>query len=265
MGKETRSNGTIPKEQFPMLLSRLINKLKSENIIAGFKATGNWPLDQEQVLKRMPSENKDPSGSGPPEALNESIMTVLKEHCGFGTPLSTKRKRGRKVEPGRAITDVLECTRENAKKKTKWMEGCNRKERQLERHLVVVLIKKTKRMRIGIVHTAERNGTMKEMTDGSSAIFVMENIISNVLTLNEAQESFNELKQSTTNGKADALSRCPITSDLQEQECCESKFLVAALEAIDISRSQDEDSNVQELKDFLYAECFQAKRGVATE
>eukprot|EP00794_Sanderia_malayensis_P001170 gene1170-539_t len=50
---------------------------------------------------------------------------------------------------------------------------------------------------------------------------------------------------------ADALSRCPITSDLQEQEGCESKFLVAALEAIDISHSQDEDSDVKELKDFL--------------
>eukprot|EP00794_Sanderia_malayensis_P010573 gene10573-11695_t len=55
----------------------------------------------------------------------------------------------------------------------------------------------------------------------------------------------------TTNGNADALSRYPITSDLQEQEGCESKFLIAALEAIDISHSQDEDSDVKELKDFL--------------
>eukprot|EP00794_Sanderia_malayensis_P018587 gene18587-20452_t len=61
----------------------------------------------------MPYENKDPGGSGTREVLCESMMTVLKEHCGFGTPLNTTQKRERHIEQGRAITDVPECTREN--------------------------------------------------------------------------------------------------------------------------------------------------------
>ena len=54
-----------------------------------------------------------------------------------------------------------------------------------------------------------------------------------------------------TNTNADALSRCPISSDLEGDAVCESKFIVAALESIDISSAQDEEEGTKQMKNFL--------------
>ena len=57
--KEARIKGSIPKSQFPGLLRKLESRLKSENLIAGFRATGIWPLDRDEVLKRLPGTNQE--------------------------------------------------------------------------------------------------------------------------------------------------------------------------------------------------------------
>ena len=48
--------GTVPKDQFPRLL-KLLMKMpnQNENLIAGFRSCGIFPLDETQVLRRLPS------------------------------------------------------------------------------------------------------------------------------------------------------------------------------------------------------------------
>lgn len=103
--KESRSKGSIPKEQFPTLLSRLMNTLKAQNLISGFSATGIFPLDRHQVLKRLPGANKELVEEGDNEVLNASVLTLLKENVGLGVEpgKQQKRKRGQKCEPGKRI------------------------------------------------------------------------------------------------------------------------------------------------------------------
>ena len=54
-----------------------------------------------------------------------------------------------------------------------------------------------------------------------------------------------------SNGNADALSRCPISSNLDELESCSKSWDVAILDAVDISDQQDSDLSIREMKDFL--------------
>jgi hypothetical protein len=98
--KESRSKGSIPKTQFPNLLSKLNNKLKAENITAGFEACGIYPLNKEAVLKRLPNANRD-RGDSVGIHFNEAIMNMLKKHC--GSEPKEKKPRGKKIIPGKAI------------------------------------------------------------------------------------------------------------------------------------------------------------------
>eukprot|EP00112_Aurelia_sp_Birch-Aquarium-sp1_P020587 Seg534.5 transcript_id=Seg534.5/GoldUCD/mRNA.D3Y31 product="hypothetical protein" pseudo=true protein_id=Seg534.5/GoldUCD/D3Y31 len=53
--------------------------------------------------------------------------------------------------------------------------------------------------------------------------------------------SFNvKHRAGAANGNADALSRCPISSELSESENCDNRWDITALELVDISSLQDE-------------------------
>ena len=54
-----------------------------------------------------------------------------------------------------------------------------------------------------------------------------------------------------SNGNADALSRCPVSSNLDDSETCSKSWDIAVLDAVDISDKQDSDRDIKELKDFL--------------
>ena len=47
---------TLPKDSFPRLLKQLEECLNVENLISGFKTCGIYPLDPEQLLKKLPEE-----------------------------------------------------------------------------------------------------------------------------------------------------------------------------------------------------------------
>jgi len=58
---------SIPKDEFPRLLSLLMTKLKeksAENLIAGFRKMGISPVDKSQVLLRLPQSATSCSGTG---------------------------------------------------------------------------------------------------------------------------------------------------------------------------------------------------------
>ena len=51
--KDIHCKGTIPKMQFPGLLKELCETFSSHNFKSRFQATGIFPLDRNQVLKKV--------------------------------------------------------------------------------------------------------------------------------------------------------------------------------------------------------------------
>ena len=103
--QESWCSDNLPKTIFPSLLGKLVKHLKSTNLVSGFCASGLWPLDRNQVLKRLPSCN-DTSNINE-FSFNELVLKVLKENCGIGAPKRRAKKRERKVEPGQWITTLI--------------------------------------------------------------------------------------------------------------------------------------------------------------
>ena len=90
-------NGVLPKESFPLLLKRLFNG----NLVAGFRGTGIYPLDMEQVLKRLPPDESSTQSIS--ERFGESVTDLLKQNlCTDKAPV--RQKRGPKVPSGKPIS-----------------------------------------------------------------------------------------------------------------------------------------------------------------
>ena len=101
---ETRIKGAIPKENLPTLLHRLMNTVNPDSLISGFKGTGIYPLDKNEVIKRLPGKSKDPGGDDTMMVLNDSVLNILKENLDLGQgERPAKKKRGPKVQPGKRI------------------------------------------------------------------------------------------------------------------------------------------------------------------
>ena len=81
--------------------------LNSSSLTSGFRATGIYPIDRDQVLKRLPGMDKDPGGDDTLEVLNESVLELLKDNLGIGPNAAPpKKSRGPKVPAGKRITSV---------------------------------------------------------------------------------------------------------------------------------------------------------------
>ena len=70
----------LPKTVFPSLLSKILRRLRRENLVPGFQASGMYPLDSHQVLKRLP--NLVTLDEVDNALLNESVLQILKENVG---------------------------------------------------------------------------------------------------------------------------------------------------------------------------------------
>jgi len=96
---ESRNRGAIPKKtSFKALLYRLQGQLKAENAIAGFSACGTFPPDRRQVLKRLPSCNKDSSTAtaNESEIFHGVVADMLQKHCSPEGTVKGRSKRGKK-------------------------------------------------------------------------------------------------------------------------------------------------------------------------
>ena len=98
------NRGCIPKDTFPSLLAETLEKLNitiKENLISGFRATGIFPLDEEQVLKRVP--RKEPSADASTSTLwSETFADLLSQRRINQNP-EKKRKKKLQVQPGLSV------------------------------------------------------------------------------------------------------------------------------------------------------------------
>jgi len=96
-----RKLASIPQDQFPRLLSLLMTKLNEhsrENLIAGFRKTGIWPLDKSQVLPRLPESAACASGAAATgELVSQSFIEHLNTARHGGDDKGVERARRRKV------------------------------------------------------------------------------------------------------------------------------------------------------------------------
>ena len=75
---DSRVKDAIPKENLPTMLCKLQGKLRSESLVSGFRATGIYPLDRNEVLKRLPGTSQDPGGEQDLMILNEAVIDMLR-------------------------------------------------------------------------------------------------------------------------------------------------------------------------------------------
>lgn len=85
----------MPKKNLPTLLDRLMNTLQLNSHISSFHATGNYPLDRNEVLKRLPGTSQDQGGIDAASMLNNSVAGLLKENLGIGGNEEVKEKSKR--------------------------------------------------------------------------------------------------------------------------------------------------------------------------
>ena len=76
--------------------------MSADTMVSGFRATGIYPIDRDQVLKRLPGVNKEPGDDEMLPVLNDSILDLLKENLGIGPNAPPKKKkRGQKLSAGK--------------------------------------------------------------------------------------------------------------------------------------------------------------------
>lgn len=61
---------TLSKDSFPRLLKQLEECLNHENLVSGFKTCGIYPLNAQELLKKLPSQSL-------PEDINTSVSDVV--------------------------------------------------------------------------------------------------------------------------------------------------------------------------------------------
>lgn len=103
--KTSRHRGSIPKTQIPKLVLDLCSHLAPNHLKSGFRASGIYPLDRQQVLKRLRGL-KQGINDADVDVLNESVIGMLRDQVEVE---NTKRyrTRGRKITHGKRIVSVV--------------------------------------------------------------------------------------------------------------------------------------------------------------
>lgn len=96
---------TLSKDAFPSLLMDLMDKLGSradKNMIAGFKATGIWPFNHQQVLKRLPQSSTAEVVMDSP--VGEALLDHLQSLRAKEAPTTRRKRRRLNVQAGKSIS-----------------------------------------------------------------------------------------------------------------------------------------------------------------
>lgn len=97
---------TLPKGLFPRMLSRLMEILtpnSPNNIKAGFKKSGIYPLNMQPLLDRLPS-----AGPIDKEAINSSFLENLQnKRVEWTEGISQKGRKKLKLVPGMSVAEQL--------------------------------------------------------------------------------------------------------------------------------------------------------------
>ncbi len=98
---QNTGQATLPKDAFPRLLKELEESLNVKNLVSGFKTCGIYPLNAQELLRKLPSQSL-------PEDINNSVSNVvleqLKSMRGPTENIKAPRRKKIAVEPGKSIS-----------------------------------------------------------------------------------------------------------------------------------------------------------------
>ena len=83
------------KRKHPLLLNKLINRLKSDNHVAGFRVSGIYLLKRNKALKRTSSKTNIHNVNM--QVPNYLVLQVLRENCGVEKQNTNKGERKNQV------------------------------------------------------------------------------------------------------------------------------------------------------------------------
>ncbi|KAJ0172922.1 hypothetical protein K1T71_011098 [Dendrolimus kikuchii] len=87
-----KNPASVPKGCFPKLLKKLVedlNENSKDNILAGFRKSGIWPINENQVLSRIPRVDDNLKND---DAVEKSVLDILKE-MRYGSMNITDQKK----------------------------------------------------------------------------------------------------------------------------------------------------------------------------
>lgn len=100
-----KNNGVIPKAIFPSLLRKTMEDLGDNartNLVSGFKACGIYPLNANEVLKRLPDSinNKQPK-----VPFADVLIQTFKETRQKGDRNVVRKRQALKIKPGQSVSE----------------------------------------------------------------------------------------------------------------------------------------------------------------
>lgn len=111
------------KKHFPALLNELMEKIeirKSQNLISGFTATGIYPLEPRQILKRIPEYEYNNLTD---YEIDKSLLHYLKMSRD-PNPMKTARCKKIYIEPGNSVSS-FDLKKSVIKSNKQTTEDCN--------------------------------------------------------------------------------------------------------------------------------------------
>ncbi|CAK1584773.1 unnamed protein product [Parnassius mnemosyne] len=117
---ENPNQTAINKNHFPKLLTQLIKTIEMnevQNIKSGFRATGIYPFNPREVLKKIPECAEE---MGNTHNIDSALLEYLKT-TRQSKPLTSNRNRKVVVEPGKSVTvdDIQNRTKDTKKRSAK--------------------------------------------------------------------------------------------------------------------------------------------------
>lgn len=99
-----KNRGNLPKDKFPELLKKVLKELSPRsmiNLTAGFRASGIYPFNPNEVTKRLPQDSSQSQPST--EAWTDAFVEILKKQREKPVTTAKKRKSKIKAPPGKSV------------------------------------------------------------------------------------------------------------------------------------------------------------------
>ncbi|XP_021699997.1 uncharacterized protein LOC110676441 [Aedes aegypti] len=103
---KAKFSGTVPKHLFPGLLKKTVERLDNAavSLRSGFRTTGIYPLNPQQVLRKLPEARKE-TETGAEKSWSNAFVNVLKDaRFGKSPDVAPARKKRILTEPGGVVT-----------------------------------------------------------------------------------------------------------------------------------------------------------------
>lgn len=150
---KTKNRGTLPKDVFPRLLNKCLTEMGDDNtkknVLAGFRASGIYPLDKDEVLKRLPNSlnNIEQNRTEETTELVESFQLFLERTRTAETAPLKKRKKKVDLPPGKSVVEGMLKPEEEPgpskqikrKKKEQGLSELNKEKKKKRRKTTIVI------------------------------------------------------------------------------------------------------------------------------